>query len=77
MQPKVLRESSTPVREFQPPSTKNTYPVPIFRTTGGDQSKFNNTPIQEVSYIERDNTLIEPSILQSQYQTIQDTEDFI
>jgi len=45
LQPKALRESSTPVREFIPPSTKNTYPVPIFRTTAGDQSKFNNTPI--------------------------------
>lgn len=72
MQTKTIRESSTPVREFVPPSTKNA--MPIFRNTvGEDQARrFNNTPVQEQpSYI--DNTLIEPSIMQSQYQTIQDT----
>ena len=38
---KPMRESSTPVREFLPPSTKNSNPQPIFRTSGGDQqSKF-------------------------------------
>ena len=66
---KPLRESSTPVREFLPPSTKNANPLPIFRTSGGDQSKFQNTPIHETSYIERD-TMNEPSILNSHYQTI-------
>jgi hypothetical protein len=71
---KPMRESSTPVREFLPPSTKNANPLPIFRTSGGDQSKFQNTPMHENSYIERD-TMNEPSILNSHYQTIQDTDD--
>lgn len=66
---KPMRESSTPVREFLPPSTKNANPLPIFRTSGGDQSKFQNTPIHETSYIERE-TMNEPSILNSHYQTI-------
>ena len=71
---KPMRESSTPVREFLPPSTKNANPLPIFRTSGGDQSKFQNTPMHENSYIERD-TINEPSILNSHYQTIQDADD--
>ena len=71
---KPMRVSSTPVREFLPPSTKNANPLPIFRTSGGDQSKFQNTPIHENSYIERD-TINEPSILNSHYQTMQDTDD--
>lgn len=71
---KPMRESSTPVREFLPPSTKNANPLPIFRTSGGDQSKFQNTPMHENSYIERD-TMNDPSILNSHYQTIQDTDD--
>jgi hypothetical protein len=71
---KPMRESSTPVREFLPPSTKNANPLPIFRTSVGAQSKFQNTPMHENSYIERD-TMNEPSILNSHYQTIQDTDD--